>query len=416
MPISDRTPLIGRIQLDRADRLQRMPVALDADLDRIAARMRQRAVEVFDLSQRIAPAAVPEQKVATVPGGDPLGPADSHSMSKLTDAVARWYQDRFGVRLNADTEVELAPNASVAAALIALSFIDAGDMALLPDPGPPMYRTAVILAGGGVIPYPLLERNDYLPNLSAMENGLAGRLRLLVVNYPNDPTTAMSDLNEFSEIATFGRKNNIIVLSNASFAQATSNSQRPHSLLEVRGARGSVVELLPFDDAFGMPELPLTAVAGNRDVIAALRFMLDVAGLQPSARQVMAAAAVLEHAQDMCLARMNRLQESRRIISDALSKLSWRVRSSATTPFIWAAVPTAMDMNALCRRLLRRTGIRVKPGTAFGERGEGYVRIALPEDIGTANTVAKRLGSHARLYQRRIPRGRRTRRKRQSDN
>ncbi|GAB4314390.1 MAG: aminotransferase class I/II-fold pyridoxal phosphate-dependent enzyme [Candidatus Zixiibacteriota bacterium] len=414
MPISDRTSLIGRIQLDRADRLQRMPVRLDADLDRIAERLRQRGVEVFDLSFRSAP--LDTQQVSLSPAqGETLGPATPGATASLRESVAQWYQQRFGVHLNPATEIDFTPNANLAAALIALSFIDAGDMALLPDPGPQMYRTAVILAGGGVIPYPLLERNDYLPNLSAMENGLAGRLRLMVVGYPNDPTTAMSDLGAFAEIVAFGRKNNIIVLSEGGFAQAAADAIRPHSILEVRGARGTVVELLPFNDAFGIPNLPLTAVSGNRDVIAALRFMTELAGLAPVAPQVALAHSLLDQANDLIKARMERLQRSRKIITEALAKLSWRVRSSATTPFVWAAVPTAMDTGALCRRLLRRTGIRIKPGTAFGERGEGFVRIALPENLQTAQTIAERLDSHARLYQRRIPRGRRARRGHASD-
>ena len=409
MPLSNRVPITRRLQLDRADRLQRMPVRGDADLDRIAGRLRQRGVDVIDLGQRIVPDVEMVKRFSSELSGVGTEPVRRAGTQELREQLAGWYQVRFDVTLSPDHEIDVVPNRDVAAALIALAFIDAGDMALIPDPGPVGYRRGVILAGGGVIPYPLLERNDYLPNFMALENGLAGRLRLMALLYPNDPTTVIGDLNVFNQSITFAKQNNVLIVSDASYAHGVTGPTHPRGLLEVPAARGLGVELWSLDAAFGLPQLPLTVVAGNRDVIAALSFLVEAGHLEPLRAMIDATSGLLREPETLLCGRLERLEASKRVIVDALTEIGWRPRSSATVPFVWAAVPTVVDNVSFCRRLLRRTGVRVRPGVSFGERGEGFVRISVPPDETLAKTVADRLRSHARLYQRRLPRGRRLR-------
>src|SRR3972149_548881 len=171
-------PVTRKIFIDRADRLQRMPVGTALDLEHIAARMTRRGVEVIDLSRATVPQAQdsPSFKVAERTGD--WYPATDELLSELAEAVSEWYNRRFGVELDPAREVVVVPNSVMALTFLALAFVDSGNMVLLPDPGLPFYRGAVALCGAGVTPYHLWERNDYLPSFPGLAAGLVGPSRL----------------------------------------------------------------------------------------------------------------------------------------------------------------------------------------------------------------------------------------------
>jgi aspartate/methionine/tyrosine aminotransferase len=164
-----------------------------------------------------------------------------------------------------------------------------------------------------------------------------------------------------------------------------------------------------------LPGLALTAVCGNREAVSAVSFLADAAQAQPSRQTVAIARQLIEHAEHYLEQRTQALALARTTLTETAVALRWKPRSSPTSPFLWIAVDVAVGTRAFCRRLLRRAGILCAPGTDFGERGEGYVRMILPESKGTVNEVAKRLAAHARLYQKRLPRKRTGRGTQRSD-
>ena len=400
-------PITRKINLDRADRLQRMPVSQDSDLDRIAARLATRGVDVIDLSsvragmREIAPPATS----ASAPADWQL--ASDDDLAHFRASVADWYASRFGVSLDPRFEIEIVPNEFIAMSLLTLAFIDAGDVALIPDPGKPLYRGAVALSGGGSVPYYLWERNDFLPSFPGIEAGMAGRTRLMVISYPHDPTTAMADINVLHEAVTFAKRQNILVVFDAAYTHVISGSLRPRGFLEVKGARGVGVEVFSLSRNFGAGNLPLAVVAGNRDAVNAVSFLSAATGLRPLRVTVRMAEALLQEGESAFTHRLERLEASRRILVETFTEMRWTPRVSPAVPFLWLAVPASAGAEGLCRRVLKRTGIRLRPGTIFGERGEGFVRASIPDDPEIATAVAERLKRHAHLYQRKIPRARR---------
>jgi LL-diaminopimelate aminotransferase len=408
-------PVTRKIFIDRADRLQRMPVATALDLEHIAARMTRRGVEVIDLSRATVPGAtghlpfrVPEDSHDWCPVGDEL-------LGELSAAVCVWYNHRFGVRLDPKHEVAVVPNSVTGLSLLALAFVDSGNMVLLPDPGLPFYRGAVALCGGGVIPYHLWERNDFLPSFAGLEAGLVGRTRMMVLSYPHNPTTAVADLNVLTQAVSFGRRQGVFMVFDAAFTHAFHGPVRPHGFLEVSGARGVGVEIFPIGASFGIEDLPLAVVVGNREALTAISFLTQASRLRPLARTVRVAIAVLNNAGALMPQRMERLALSRQVLVEALTGAGWMPRAAPTVPFLWVSVPGMAGSEGFCRRLLRRTGLRITPGSVFGVRGEGFARVAIPADETAAKTVAERLHSHARLYQRRIPRRSPLRRRRRAE-
>jgi len=291
--------------------------------------------------------------------------------------------------------------------LLTLAFVDTGDVALIPDPGKPLYRGAVALSGGGAVPYYLWERNDFLPSFAGIEAGMAGRTRLMVLSYPHDPTTAMADINVLHEAVTFAKRQNMLLVFDAAYTHIINGPLRPRGLLEVKGARGVGVEVFSLARNFGVANLPLTVVAGNRDAVNAVSFLSAATGLRPLRVTVRMAETLLQQGESAFTRRLERLDTSRRILVESFTEMRWTPRVSPAVPYLWLSVPATAGAEGICRRMLKRTGIRLRPGTIFGERGEGFVRAAIPDDPEIARTAADRLKRHAHLYQRKIPRARR---------
>ena len=188
----------------------------------------------------------------------------------------------------------------------------------------------------------------------------------------------------------------------------------PRGFLEVKGARGVGVEVFSLSRNFGAGNLPLAVVAGNRDAVNAVSFLSAATGLRPLRVTVRMAEALLQEGESAFTHRLERLEASRRILVETFTEMRWTPRVSPAVPFLWLAVPASAGAEGLCRRVLKRTGIRLRPGTIFGERGEGFVRASIPDDPEIATAVAERLKRHAHLYQRKIPRARRLPRRKRS--
>ncbi|MBI3871933.1 MAG: aminotransferase class I/II-fold pyridoxal phosphate-dependent enzyme [candidate division Zixibacteria bacterium] len=395
-----------KIFLDRADRLQRLAVPSGA-LAQTAKRLQRRGVEVIDLS-RLRGSILKDDSSGRRQSANSGGhrPASPDSVTGLHEAVAQWYARRFGASVDPEREIVVVPNAIIGLYLLCLAFVEAGDMVLLPDPGAAFYRGAVVLCGGGVMPYHLWERNDYLPNYSGLEQGLIGRTRMMVVSYPHNPTAAAADPGILKETVGFARRRQILVAYDGAFTYAANGSYRPPSFLDATGAKGVGVELTALGANFGLPDLPLALICGNREAIAAVSFLLEVAQLPPADAMVRHGLSLLSDAEAILSRRIERLARSREILMETMTDLGWTPRSSPTAPFLWIRVPAPVGVEAFCRRVLRRAGLLLAAGTDFGERGEGYVRMTIPEEFTLAQTVCERLRRHVKLYQRRLPRRR----------
>ncbi len=390
-----------RIFLDRTDRVQRLAVP-SQDLAHIADRLRRRGIEIIDLS-RISNR---HQEAAATPASTQSGwePATRDQMIALREASAHWYEHRFGVELDPELEITFAPNAIVGLTTLAMAFVEAGDMVLLPDPGAAFYRGAVVLSGGGVIPYHLNEGNGYRPRFAALAERLVGRTRMIVMSYPHNPTTAIADVALYAEAVAFARKHQTLVVADAAFTFASDGKDKPPSFLSSSFATGVGVEIAALDTNFGITGLSLALLCGNREAVSAVRFLLESSHWLPSRGMATAAIQLLLNGDSKGKARMSRLAESRSLITSTIKEIGWLPHGSSTTPFLWVSVPARVGAEAFCRRMLRRTGVLMAPGSDFGEGGEGFVRMTIPENLQVAQSVAERLTRHAKVYQRRLPR------------
>jgi len=390
---------VRKIILDRADRLQRMPPEF-TNLDRLAARLDKRLIEIIDLSI-IDNHLDPELGPPTPSIDDLTSPPDGKVYQGFCQAVARYFDNRYGIALNPEREILPVAGTSAALFLLGLAYVDPGEMILLPDPGPPIYRSAAALCGGGVQTYYLHDRYNYLPDCRTISAGLAGRTKLWVLGYPHNPSTALADRDLITEVVRLSRKRDILVVFDGTFSLLASDRANDAEYLANARACATGVEIISFDHNFGLGHLHLAAVIGNREAIAGIAFLAASAGLLPNSGVLGIGSWAIQNAKRLLEYRRDRFAEAQTILTAALDQLGWEARGSEGLPFCWLTLPRRFSSLGFARRLLRRTGLKIAPGTIFGEQGEGYARVSLLTDPAKMKKVASRLVEFGNLWKKR---------------
>ncbi|UIO41665.1 aminotransferase class I/II-fold pyridoxal phosphate-dependent enzyme [Brevibacillus brevis] len=303
----------------------------------------------------------------------------SEGTAAFREEVARWYQYRFGVELVPDGEVHSLMGSQDGLAHFALAWTDPGDIVLVPDPGYPIYEGSLHLAGA--VPYrmPLRAENEFLPKLTDIPEEIAARAMFMILNYPNNPVSAVATLAFFEEVVAFAKRFDIIVVHDLAYSEMVFDGYQAPSFLQVPGAKEVGIEFNSFSKSFNMAGCRIAYVVGNADIIKPLAIVksnIDYGVFLPV--QQMAIEALRkdrESGGENTVAPV--YQERRDVLLGALAKAGWSIPSPKATMFVWAAVPNGWTSREFAFALLEQAGVVVVPGSAFGEEGEGYVRIAL---------------------------------------
>ena len=274
---------------------------------------------------------------------------------------------------------------------IFLALCDPGDVALIPDPGYPIYTAGLILAGGVKVPLPLREENGFLPNLSAIPAVVANQAKIMFLNYPNNPTAAVAPLSFFEEVVSFANRNNIIVCHDAAYSELAFDGYRPVSFLQVPGAKEVGIEFHSVSKTYNLAGARLGFVVGNAEVIGALAELksnIDYGVFEPV---LQAGAYALSASQENVEKNRQAYQERRDVWVKGCAQAGWSMPSPQGSMFIWAPVPTEQDSRSFAFALAREAGVIVVPGVAFGDYGEGYVRIGLVQEKEVLEEAVRRV-------------------------
>lgn len=294
------------------------------------------------------------------------------------DSVVGWYKWRFEVDLDPRTEVLSLMGSQDGLAHIYTAFINPGDLALIPDPGYPIYTAGLLLAGGIKYSLPLRAGNNFLPDFKEVPGDIARQAKLMFLNYPNNPVAATADLDFFAEVVDFAREYQIIVCHDNAYSELAYDGYRPPSFLQVKGAKEVGVEFHSVSKTYNLAGCRLGFVVGNSKVIEGLAVVKSNIDYGVFKAVQLAAIAALEGPQDVVRENAARYQERRDILVDGLSAAGWKMTKPKGSMFVWAPLPTGYTSSYdFCVELLEQAGVLVIPGIAFGEQGEGYVRIAL---------------------------------------
>lgn len=320
-------------------------------------------------------------------------------------AAADWMKHRFDVTIDPEQELVTLLGSQDGLAHLAMAICDSGDAALLPDPGYPIYAASLALAGIEAILMPLRKGNDYLPDLDSIPEQDWKRAKFIFLNYPNNPLSAVADLAFFERLLQKAKQYNVLVVHDLAYSEMGFDGYNPPSILQVEGACEQAVEFHSMSKSFNMAGCRIGFLAGNTEAVSALRELkanIDYGVFDPV--QEAAVAALQETMADENWQKAGLLYERRRdIFVEALRAEGWYMEKPKATMFVWAPLPEMQweiegewDSRTITQEMIKRTGVVVIPGAAFGSAGEGYVRIALVESEEKLLEAASRIGKFIR--------------------
>jgi LL-diaminopimelate aminotransferase len=313
-------------------------------------------------------------------------------MPELRQAIADWYKQRFNVDLDPDKEVLPLIGSKEGIAHIPIAFLDKGDVVLVPDPCYPPYKNATILADGKPQAMPLKASHGFLPDLEAVNPKMAAKAKLMFLNYPNNPTSAVADRPFYEKVVAFANRYNTIVCHDAAYSEISFDGYKPMSYLEIPGAKDTGVEFHSLSKTFNMTGWRIGWVCGNEQVVAALakvKSNIDSGIFQ--AIQI-AGIAALKEGSGVIEANNKIYSERAQVFVDGLKNLGWKVDKPKATFYVWAKIPRkAKSSIEFAQILLDRANIVATPGIGLGKYGEGYVRFAMTVDKEKIKEAVERM-------------------------
>lgn len=368
-------------------RIKRLPPYVFNIVNQLKAEARARGEDIVDFGMgnpdRPTPQHIVDKLTEAVQRPDTHRYSVSRGIPRLRRAVCNWYAERFNVSLDPESEAIVTIGSKEGLAHLALATLGPGDTVLVPNPAYPIHPYGVIIAGGDIRHVPLVPGVDFFAELERAIRESWPRPKMLVLNFPGNPTGQCVDLDFFERIVAICREHGIWIVHDLAYAEIVFDGYRAPSILEVPGAKEIAVEAYSLSKTYNMPGWRVGFVCGNPDLIAALARMksyLDYGMFTPI--QV-AAIAALEGPQD-CVDEIREMYRRRRdVLCDGLDALGWPVEKPRATMFVWAPIPEAyraMGSLEFSKKLLRDAKVAVSPGIGFGDYGDDHVRFGLIEN------------------------------------
>ena len=364
-----------------AKRIEKLPPYLFAEIDRKVAEAKARGADIISFGVGDPDLPTPRHVV------DALAEAASDSathrypsytgMPEFRESIANWYQKRFGVTLDPDTQIQPLVGSKEGIFHLPVAFIDPGDVALIPDPGYPVYETGTILAHGEPVLMPLTADNGFIPDLSALSHETLDKARVLWLNYPSNPTAACVDVGFFERAVEFCRNNDLLLAHDAAYTEITYDGYVAPSALQAPGAMECAIEFHSLSKTYNMTGWRIGWVAGAAEAIEAVKRLktnID-SGIFDAVQR--AGIAAIEGPQDDLLSTIETYRHRRDLLCDGLKSMGVVVDPPKGSIYVWVPVPEGHNSESFTTYLLDEADIVVAPGNGYGPSGEGFVRFSL---------------------------------------
>jgi len=379
-------------------RIKRLPPYVFEQVNKLKAGARARGEDIIDFGMgnpdMPTPGHIVEKLVETVRDPRTNRYSASKGIGGLRRAQAKYYERRFGVKLDPETQVVATLGSKEGFANMAQAITAPGDVILVPNPTYPIHEFGFIMSGGVIRHLPASTDSQFMVSLDKAVRHSVPKPSALVLNYPANPTAVVANRDFYREVVAFAKKHDLIVLSDLAYAEIYFESDPPPSILEISGAMDIAVEFTSVSKTYSMPGWRIGFAVGNERLIQALtrvKSYLDYGAFTPI--QV-AAAAALNGPQD-CVDEIRGVYRRRRdTLVDALTRAGWPIPSPPATMFAWAPIPAMfahLGSLEFSKLLLEKASVAVSPGVGFGEYGEGYVRIALVENEQRIRQAARNI-------------------------
>jgi LL-diaminopimelate aminotransferase len=364
-----------------AKRIEKLPPYLFAEIDRKVAEARAKGADIISFG--VGDPDLPTADHVVDALAEAARDASTHQypsytgMPEFRRSIAQWYGERFGVSLDPDDEVQPLVGSKEGIFHLPVAFVDPGDVALIPDPGYPVYETGTILAGGEPYLLPLTAENDFMPDLGSIPSEVSARATVLWLNYPSNPTAATVDKSFFDQAVAFCRANDILLAHDAAYTEITFDDYVAPSVLEADGAMDCAIEFHSLSKTYNMTGWRIGWVAGAPKAIEAMKRLktnID-SGIFNAVQR--AGIAAIEGPQDHLRECVETYRRRRDLLCDALKSMGVVVEPPRGSIYLWVPVPDGHTSETFTAFLLEEAAIVVAPGTGYGPSGEGYVRFSL---------------------------------------
>ena len=378
-----------------SERLEKIPPYLFAEIDRKIAEAKANGVDVISLgigdpdTPTLKPIVDEMHNAIDDPKNHDYPPYNGTEMFR--SSVQKWMKGRFGVELNKDTEILANIGSKEAIAHVFFAFVDKGDYTLIPDPGYPVYKNATIFAGGTPFAMPLLEENGFLPDFEKIPEDVAKRAKLMFLNYPNNPTGAVCDLDFLKKAVDYCKKYDILLCFDQAYCEMTYDGYVAPSVLQVEGGKDIALEFYSHSKSYNMTGWRVGWVCGNAQAVKALGTIKNNidSGTFKAIQQASSKAFEIDKSY---IENLNKMYQERKDVMEAgLKELGWNIKPSKATFYLWLPTPKGMTSEEFATLMLEKAGIVVPPGNGYGRYGEGYFRIALTKDTDTIRKCLQRM-------------------------
>jgi len=368
-----------------SQRVLNMPTYVFAAVDEVKFALMKKGIDVIDFGIGNPDRRPPDYMIEALHRAIDDVQHQNHRYSQfmglieLREAVANWYKRRFGVVL--DPETEILPLVGSKEGLLALymAYLDKGDTALIPSPCYPAHIGAARAVEADIVDMPLLEENGFLPDLGTIDHNIASRARILLFNYPNNPTGAIETREFYEQVLEFGVKNDILLVSDIAYSELSMEpGYVPMSFLELADAKKYAVEFYSCSKSYNMPGWRVGFMVGNSEVIANTLKIKTTKDFSIFLAIQRAITEILSEPQDFVKQNAAMYRKRRDVLVDGLRSIGWNVSRPKAAMYLWTRIPESFsDSMTFAKELAQRTGVIVSPGSGFGKYGEGYVRMAL---------------------------------------
>lgn len=392
---TDEQPSTPPPKLVPTRRLTDLPAYVFAWLDELKAEARARGADLIDLGMGNPDQPTPRPIIDAITAAfaDPRthGYPPFRGTEQFRRSASAFMARRFGVTADAESEILCLSGAKEGLAHAIMAFADETTISLVPDIYYPVHGRASGLIGGGSHFLPLRAERGFLPDLRDVPADVLRRARILVLNYPHNPTGAIAPLELFEEAVALCRRRGMLLISDLAYSELTFDGSVAPSALQVAGAKDVTIEFHSFSKTFNMAGSRIGFAVGGRDLIDALYAVRTNLGYgTPSAIQAGAAYA-LDHAAELQAPLVDRYRERRDVLIQGFRSLGWRAQPPRATMFVWLPVPRGIAAQAWTKLLIDKAGVVVSPGNAFGPGGEGYFRVSLIAESSVLSQAIERL-------------------------
>ncbi|NER82016.1 MAG: aspartate aminotransferase [Leptolyngbya sp. SIO1D8] len=381
--------------LQPAERVRCLPPYVFARLDELKARAREQGLDLIDLGMGNPGGPTPQPVIDAA--AQALQDPDNHGYppfegtGSFRKAITAWYHRRYGVTLDSNGEALPLLGSKEGLTHLAMAFINPGDTVLVPTPAYPAHFRGPAIAGGEIIDLTLTPENDWLIDLAAIPDEVAERAKILFFNYPNNPTAATAPREFFEEIVAFARRHEIMLVHDLCYAELAFDNYQPTSLLEIPGAKEIGVEFHTLSKTYNMAGWRVGFVVGNRHIIQGLRTLKTNLDYGIFAALQKAAEMALQLPDEYLEAVQTRYRSRRDFLIHEFADLGWTVPKTKATMYLWVPCPPGISSTDFALSVLERTGVVMTPGNAFGQGGEGYIRVSLIAECDRLGEAMNRL-------------------------